>query len=164
MARFETIYITRPDLEDDSRKAIAEKLKGYITEHKGTVHVEQDWGKQKLGYEIKKQIKGFYTYLGFEGSGDLLREVERALRLNESVIKFMSTSVEGEFDPTFTIAERAPRPMMGGRGRSKGAEPFGRSFDDEEGDNMGKIDAGPEEVGSFSDDHAEPALDKGSDE
>jgi ribosomal protein S6 len=129
MRRYETIFITKPDLDDDGQKGIQEKLKGVVSQHAGNVHHAENLGKQRLGYEIAGHPKGVFHYFGYEGNTETLLEIERSLKLNESVIKFQSFRVEGDFQPQLVFPERI-RPF-GPRGRRPfGGGDFGRGDDE----------------------------------
>lgn len=109
MKKYETIFVMKPDLDEAVKANIPVKMTTLIEREKGKVHVSHDLGKQRLAYEVKKEHKGHYHYLGFEGTGDLLKEVEKNLRLNEGVMKFISFRVEGDFNHNLNfITFKAP--------------------------------------------------------
>lgn len=95
---FETTFITRPEMSDEALKALVEKVNGAIAAHKGEVVMSEDWGKRKLAYPIAKEQRGQYTYVVYTGRGDVVTEVERNLRLNEHVLRFLSVNLAKEFD------------------------------------------------------------------
>jgi small subunit ribosomal protein S6 len=117
--RFETIYITRPELDEEARTALCKKFEGVVQKNKGKVVVTENWGKQRLAYDVKKQMKGNYHYVGFEGTREVMLELERNLKINEGVIKFQTHRVEGEFDAVFSPMGDRERPFKGG-----GYKPF----------------------------------------
>ncbi len=94
---YETVFITKPDMADDTLKGLQEKLKGIVTQYDGEVIAQEDWGSKKLAYTIQKESRGRYTYLAFSGRGGLVSEIERNLRLNEGVIRFLSVQTAKEF-------------------------------------------------------------------
>lgn len=109
MRKYETIFVMKPDLDEAIKANIPVKMKAIIEREKGTVHVSHDLGKQRLSYEVKKETKGHYHYLGFEGQGEIVKEVEKNLRLNEGVMKFVSFRVEGDFNHNLNfITFKAP--------------------------------------------------------
>ena len=113
--RYETIFVTNPDLEDAKRKAMLKKMADTVKKKKGKVHVSEDCGKFKLAYEVKRNIKGNFMYLGYEGDLSVIKDVERSLRLDESVIKFITVKVD-EFDPK--IVPLSSKPDLGKRSGS----------------------------------------------
>lgn len=95
---YETTFITRSELSDDALKTLQEKVKGVVSEYKGEVVLAEDWGKRKLAYSIQKETRGHYTYLVYSGKPGVVHEIERNLRLNEHVLRFLTVNLETEFD------------------------------------------------------------------
>ena len=95
--RYETVYIFDSALEEP---AITEKLQrfhGLLTrEGKGTVADTNHWGKRTLAYPIKKKDTGYYVVAQFETVGELLPEYERAVKLDEAVLRYLTVINEGE--------------------------------------------------------------------
>lgn len=96
---YETTFITRSELSDEALKAIQDRLNGVVAQYGGEVVLTEDWGKRKLAYTISKESRGQYTYLVYTGKGDVVHEMERNLRLNEHVLRFLTVNLESEFDP-----------------------------------------------------------------
>lgn len=94
--RYETVYIFDSALEEP---AISEKLEKFhallAKEGKGGVTNVAHWGKRTLAYPIKKRDAGYYVVAQFEASGDLLPEYERAVKLDEAVLRFLVVVSEG---------------------------------------------------------------------
>src|SRR4029077_17945300 len=65
------------------------------------------WGKRKLAYPIHKETRGQYSYLVYTGTGDIVHEMERNLRLNEHVLRFLTVNLEKEFDSEIFKKQRA---------------------------------------------------------
>jgi small subunit ribosomal protein S6 len=97
-AGYETIFITRPEMTDDALKALQERLSTAIASFKGEVALTEDWGRRKLAYPIQKETRGQYTYLVYTGIGEIVHEVERNLRLNDQVLRFLTVNLEQEFE------------------------------------------------------------------
>jgi small subunit ribosomal protein S6 len=95
---YETTFITRSELSDDALKVIHEKLKTVFGQYKGELVLHEDWGKRKLAYPIQKETRGHYTYFVYTGTGDVVHEVERNLRLQDHVLRFLTVNLEQEFD------------------------------------------------------------------
>mgnify|MGYP001068205538 CR=1 FL=1 len=95
---FETTFITRNELTDEQLAAVRDRLATAVAEYKGEIVLTEDWGKKKLAYPIQKETRGHYTYLVYTGKGEVVTEVERTLRLNEHVLRFLSISLDKEFD------------------------------------------------------------------
>ena len=95
---YETTFITRAELSDDNLKALHERLIGIVGAYKGQLVLNEDWGKRKLAYPIQKEQRGHYTYLAYTGTGDIVHEIERNLRLHDHVLRFLTVNLEKEFD------------------------------------------------------------------
>ncbi len=98
VAGYETTYITRVDLSDEGLKALQDRLEKVVQSFKGAIVLTEDWGKRRLAYPIRKEARGHYTYLSYTGQGEVVQEIERSLRLNEHVLRFLSVNLDREFD------------------------------------------------------------------
>ena len=96
MRRYETIFITRPDLTDEDHSVLQEKLKSITTTLKGDLIKLEDWGLRKLNYEIRKNSRGHYFLLDYLSEPDLVKELERNLRLNDQVLKFQTVKISNQ--------------------------------------------------------------------
>lgn len=110
MIGYETTYILRPDVSEDGQRTFLEKLKGIIAAHGGQVVAVEDWGKRRLAYPIQKESRGYYTYILFTGNNALVAELERNMRINEAVLRFLSVKLADDFDPT--KVKRKPTPNV----------------------------------------------------
>ncbi|RJO61570.1 30S ribosomal protein S6 [candidate division WS5 bacterium] len=95
MKKYEIVYIIHPDLEGSTAK-ITEKAKSMVEKSGGQVLNEENWGKKKLAYEIKKNTFGIYVFMLVEMEADSMREIERTLRLSEEIIRSMIVLAEEE--------------------------------------------------------------------
>ena len=90
MNRYELTYIINTGLEETARKELIEKFSGIIQQNGGEVEkVDETWGKRRLAYPINDMLEGYYVLVTFQGEGDLPREVERNLEINESVLRYL---------------------------------------------------------------------------
>ncbi|MBN1230372.1 MAG: 30S ribosomal protein S6 [Anaerolineales bacterium] len=88
MRVYELIYIVHPDLDEEAFSGTQERVKGWISAAGGSVVKEDLWGKRKLAYPIRKQNEGQYVYLDIQVEPEFCPELERQLRLQESVMRF----------------------------------------------------------------------------
>lgn len=92
--KYEIMYILRPDLTDEQANESIEKYRG-ILETNGAIDMEiQQRGKRRLAYQIGKHRDGIYVQVNFTGSGKEIAPVERAMRLSEDVIRYLSLKLE----------------------------------------------------------------------
>jgi len=106
---YELIYIVRPDVEDDEALKVQEKITGVITDLKGTVLRVDDWGVRKLAYDIAKYGKGRYVLVNFLTQPDAINEMERLIRIDERVIRFLSVKVEDRVEIEARVADEETR-------------------------------------------------------
>jgi small subunit ribosomal protein S6 len=95
---YETTFITRSELSDDNLKSIQERLNQVVTDFGGELVLSEDWGKRKLAYSIQKESRGHYSYFVYSGKPGVVHEIERHLRLQEHVLRFLTANLENEFD------------------------------------------------------------------
>ncbi len=90
MRRYETIYIVDSNLEAEKIDAINSRLREFITSLEGRVIEEANWGKRSLSFEIKKRQYGTYVILSYEAPGEAVAEIERFLKLNQNVLRYLT--------------------------------------------------------------------------
>lgn len=90
---YETIYILKGDVDADTASKVANRVFEVITRDGGKLTKVESWGRRKLSYTIGKQKRGVYTYLKFLGGGPLVTEIERNLRMQDSVIRFLTVQL-----------------------------------------------------------------------
>lgn len=87
---YETTIVLHPDLNEDGEKKIIEKVEEIIKQFGGNVKKHESWGKKRLAYEIAKQNKGHYLYWHYDAFPGVIHELERNLRLNDKVLRFLT--------------------------------------------------------------------------
>ncbi len=107
MRRYETIIILDPDLSNEERTPVFEKLNDMIPHHGGFLVMNDDWGVKKLAYEIKKKARGYYVRLDYCGTGTLVDEMERFFRIDDRVLKFMTVLLDKNADVERIKEEKA---------------------------------------------------------
>ena len=98
MRRYETIVIVDPDLSNEQRLPVFERLKDLIVQQGGFLVIVDEWGDKRLAYEIKKRSHGYYVRLDFCGTGALVNEIERFFRIDERVLKYMTVLLDKDAD------------------------------------------------------------------
>ena len=89
MANYELVYILMPTFEDEQLGPVYETISGLVQNLKGEVSEVKPWGRRKLAYPIKGFRDGNYVEMRFAMSPTAAAELERSLRLNESVIRYL---------------------------------------------------------------------------
>ena len=96
MRKYETIFILQPELGEDEIKSVTAKVQDVISSFKGECYRADDWGVRKLSYPIRKCARGRYYYLRYDGSREMIAELERRLRLDEKVLRYQSVNITSE--------------------------------------------------------------------
>ena len=99
MRRYETIVIVDPDVGDEQRGLVLDRIRELIPQQNGILIKIDNWGTKKLAYEIKKKVRGFYSRIDYGGSGPLVDEIERFFRIDDRVLKFMTVMLDERVDP-----------------------------------------------------------------
>ena len=96
---YETIYILKAEANTDSIHEVNSRIRKVIEDGKGKVLRVDNWGKRKLAYEVKKQLKGIYLYWQYLATGGTVEEIERNLRMLDLVIRFNTVKVDEDVNP-----------------------------------------------------------------
>jgi small subunit ribosomal protein S6 len=94
MQAYETMYILRPDLSDEMTDQAIAKFQTLLKEQGVTTIETQHRGKRRLSYLIGKHREGVYVQMNYEAAGAAIAPLERAMRLSDDVIRFMTVKPE----------------------------------------------------------------------
>jgi|SRR6056297_410382 len=86
---YETTFVLKPDLEDEEKQTILQRVKNAISEHEGEVTEVDAWGKKQLAYEIKDYRSGDYTILEFNAKTTVVNELERIFKIMDGVLRYL---------------------------------------------------------------------------
>jgi len=100
LREYETIYILRNDVDADAADKVANRVTEVVEREKGRLVKFEAWGRRKLAYEVNKQRKGVYVYVKYLGKGGLVQELERNLRLADTVLKHLTVQTADDVDVT----------------------------------------------------------------
>ncbi len=98
MRRYETLFIVDPELTDESLKEVAQKFTDIVLADNGHIIKYDEWGKRKLAYPVRKREYGFYILLDYCGPSDIVNELERNMRIDERVLKYITVKLSDSFD------------------------------------------------------------------
>ena len=104
---YETMYILRPDIAEDEVTNHIDKYNKLLEEFGGTILDSQMRGKRRLAYQIAKHREGIYVQLSHQGDGQHIFKIEKAMRLSEDVIRYMTVKQEGPL-PTPRASTKNP--------------------------------------------------------
>jgi small subunit ribosomal protein S6 len=105
LRRYETIFILRPDLGESVQKEAIRRFEGIVRASAGEMIETDEWGFRELAYHIKGERRGFYVRLDYGGSGATMNEIERNLKLSDSVLRYLSVLVDSDIEPATVRAE-----------------------------------------------------------
>lgn len=91
MRKYEVMYIIRPDIEQDVVQATVEKFQGIIS-NGGEITKHDLMGKRRLAYEIKKFNDGTFVLVNFNGTPEVIKELERLMKISDDVIRYLITN------------------------------------------------------------------------
>ena len=117
MALYEHIFLARQDVSPQQVEEMTTTLTGVITEGGGKVTKTEYWGLKSLSYRIKKNRKAHYSLLNIDAPSAAVAEMERVMRINEDILRFMTVRVDE--------LEEGPSAMMQKRDREDGDRPGG---------------------------------------
>ena len=86
---YEAVVIFNAQLDDATVKDQVQKIKTLVESHQGKIEKESIWGNRQLAYEIKKQDHGIYVFFLFTGNNQLVSNLNRQLRINDSVLRHL---------------------------------------------------------------------------
>jgi len=111
LRRYETIFIANPDLSEEDQNALQEKVRSIVASFKGEFVKLEDWGLRKLSYQIRKSSRGRYFLVDYLAEAPaLVRELERTLRLNDGVLKFLTVKTSSRVTSEQIQALKAASP------------------------------------------------------
>lgn len=150
MPFYECVFISRQDLTQSQSEGLTQKFSELLQNNGGKVSKIENWGLRQLAYRIKKNRKGYYHLMNIEAMPAAVAEMERNMRLDEDVLRFLTVRVEKleegpsiqtryrpEKEEGFTAGQNH-RPQDGYRARSN------TSLETASGEEVLEDDAGPE--------------------
>lgn len=123
---YEIVFIVNPDADDAEVMKLTEAVQKIITDQGGSVTKTEMMGRRQLAYEINHQRDGVYVLLEVEGSGAEIAELERRMRVNDRVLRYMTIRVDEDRRRAQKLkdrrAKKAERRPAAGKAKAKEAE------------------------------------------
>ena len=94
MNQYEVLYVITPELDDEANQSVQDKFAKIITDNGGEIEKTDVWGKRRLAYAIDYKTEGFYVLVNFNANPELPRELERNLRNDKRIMRYMVTRKE----------------------------------------------------------------------
>lgn len=116
MALYEHVFLARQDISGQQVEALVEQYRGVLEANGGKVGKVENWGLKTLTYRIKKNRKAYYTLMNIDAPAAAVHEMERQMRFNEDILRYMTVRVE-EHDEgqSAMMQKRDDRPRRGDR-------------------------------------------------
>lgn len=110
MPFYENVFIARQDLTPAKVNELTEKFAAVITAKGGKVTKREDWGLRNLAYKIQKNRKGYYTLMNIDAPADTIVEMERLMRLDENLLRYLTVKVKKlEEGPSVMLEPKAKK-------------------------------------------------------
>ncbi|DAB39650.1 MAG TPA: 30S ribosomal protein S6 [Sulfurovum sp. UBA12169] len=108
---YETLFVVKPTLTEEEIASQITKVKDVLAKEGAELVATQDMGMRRLAYPVEKNNRGYYTVLYFKAAGAVIQELERNLRNNEDIIKFLTVKYTkqrevAQFDKLVAAASR----------------------------------------------------------
>ena len=107
MRRYETILIAHVDLSEDELSKLIARYEAIVKGQKGILVKVERWGKRKLAYLIRKQARGFYILIDYAGLSAVVNELERNIKIDDKILKFMTVLKAEAVNPAALESEIA---------------------------------------------------------
>ena len=145
--QYELVYILPPDTTEQQVADLHTQIEQVVSKMNGQIEKNENWGRRRLAYEIGHQKEGVYVLDVINGSGELMKELDRRLKVMDMVIRHLVVRVDEEkkvVDRTRTKRQTESERRRVKRGLPPTRQPGeGRSRDDDD-DNYADMDAGPD--------------------
>ncbi|MBE9114329.1 30S ribosomal protein S6 [Lusitaniella coriacea LEGE 07157] len=105
---YEMMYVLRPDMSDDRINAAIDKYRDFLAERGATDIQIQVWGRRRLAYEIQRQQDGIYVLVNYKADGQQVVPLERAMRLGEEVIRYLTLRLKDDPANPDAVQEAEP--------------------------------------------------------
>jgi len=93
---YELTYIVNAALGDEQIKDVVKRVTTYIEENEGEVLEVDEWGNRRLSYPIRKKRNGYYVNLYFRGPGSLIPRLERAMEINDNLLRYLTLRMDAK--------------------------------------------------------------------
>jgi len=124
MPLYESTLIARPDISGQQVEGLSEQFQAIVRDNGGAVPKTEYWGLRSLTYRIKKNRKGHYLHMQIDAPAEAIAEMERNMRINEDVMRYLTIKVEAhDPEPSSIMQSKGSRDTRGrGEYRSRDGE------------------------------------------
>jgi small subunit ribosomal protein S6 len=109
---YETLFVVKPTLTEEEIQAQIQKVLAVLDSQNAVLAAKHEIGMRRLAYPVQKHVRGYYAVLYFTAGGEAIAEIERNLRINEEIIKFLTvkytkTKEIAQFDKLVAAAQKS---------------------------------------------------------
>ena len=116
MALYEHVFLSRQDISNQQVEQLVDTYRGVLEANGGSVGKVENWGLKTLTYRINKNRKAYYTLMNIDAPSAAVQEMERQMRFNEDILRYITIRVEEHEDAqSVMMQKRDDRPRRGGR-------------------------------------------------
>ena len=123
--QYEVVFIVDPSADDDEVTRLTDGFKQIVTDQGGTITKAESMGRRKLAYEILHKTEGNFVLMEIEGSGREIAELERRMRVNDRIIRYITVRVDEDRQRAQKFKDKRERKA----GKRPGAQPSKASSD-----------------------------------
>jgi small subunit ribosomal protein S6 len=135
--KYELVYVLKPDATEQEVAEMQQQVEAIITRVGGTLDKTDVWGRRKLAYEIARHKDGFYVLHVISGTGELMKEIDRRLKVTEAILRHLVVRVdehERKADRARTLRTETSRRRRVARGLPPDRQPGEGPQSSEDGD------------------------------
>jgi small subunit ribosomal protein S6 len=147
--KYELVYVVSPDATEEQVTDLHNQVAAIVQRMGGTLEKTENWGRRKLAYEIGRHKEGTYVLEAIDGNGDLMKEIDRRLKVSDLIIRHLVVRVDE--DQSVVERVRAKRTETSRRRRVARGLPADRQpgegqRGDQDDDRDDRFDIGAEEL------------------
>ncbi len=136
LRQYEVLFIVDPTADDDEVAKITDTFTQIITDQGGTITRAETLGRRQLAYEILRKKEGIFIDIELEGSGKEIAELERRMRVNDRVLRYLTVRLDEERQRAEKFKDKrarkaAKRPFGAGQSARRGTSDFAPAAADE---------------------------------
>jgi small subunit ribosomal protein S6 len=93
---YEILFIADPNLGEPEVDALAAQVQGFVEKDGGKLQKVEKWGKKRLAYDVRRHREGYYVLLVVDGTGAMVKEVERRIKVTDGILRYLTVRVDEE--------------------------------------------------------------------
>ncbi|TFE01448.1 30S ribosomal protein S6 [Jeotgalibacillus salarius] len=94
MRKYEIMYIVRPDVDEDQKKAVNERFAEILTSNGAEIIESKEWGKRRFAFEINEYREGFYQIVKLSSGSEAINEFDRLAKISDDIVRHMTIREE----------------------------------------------------------------------